>query len=120
MAGYPLSSDLRLALQVAFAEKKVKEKWTEQKVADLAGCSKTTVHHIIAKASNRPAKGSKDLPKVCQVLGVDLGRFLPLDEDQRALLRALSTARAVGRAPEFLLHVESSLKLLLPDRSGSS
>lgn len=123
MAGYPVSDDLRLALQKAYEQRKLKDKWTEQKVADLAGCSKTTVHHIVSATSHRPAKGSLDLSKVCEVLGVDMGAFLPLDDEQRALLRALSKARVVGRSQELLEHVESALKLMkltAPDRTGSS
>ena len=115
-----MSSELQKALQSAFELRKQEDSWTEQKVADLVGCSKTTVHHVVKVSSQRPAKGSKALPKICQVLGVDLAAFLPLDEEQRGLLRALAIARAVGRADDFLEHVKLGVKLVTHNGSGSS
>jgi transcriptional regulator with XRE-family HTH domain len=120
VAGFPLSSELRDALQAAYTRKKTAEGLTEQKIADLVGCSKTTVHHVVTK-SHRPAKGSKDLPRICQVLEVDLGAYLPLDEEQRQVLRALARTRAAGRGEDFIEAVELAVRhLTTPERRGSS
>lgn len=112
MAGFPISDDLRIALNAAYELRKAKDDWTYQTVADLAKCSRTTVYHVVSLTTHRAAKGSVELPRICEALGVDLVAFLPLDDEQRELLRILALARREKSAADFMDVVHTQEKII--------
>lgn len=100
---YPISEELREAMRAA----RLRLKLTNAELARrLGGVQDTIVYNIIDEGGRRD-KSSIHLPRLAKELEIDLVEWMPVDDDQRRILRALEDVReAGGEVATFVAEVE--------------
>jgi hypothetical protein len=82
-------------------------------VAKLLGVKPPSLHEFLHTAG----AGSKVLPKLYKLYGIDTYESLALDEEQRELLRILDEARGRGRDGSAIV---SAFRVLVSDTPGTA
>jgi len=102
---WPVTERLRNAMRARMTEE---GQGAQKRVADAAGITETTLSNILSGRN----KGSEHLPKVCEAMGLDMWEFMPLDDEQRRVLRALDIARKAKQGEKFTNEVEGRAEWL--------
>jgi transcriptional regulator with XRE-family HTH domain len=79
---------------------------SQRDVAMKAGIAEATLSQLLGGRN----KGSEFLPQVCEAMGLDMWEYMPLDTEQRRVLKALEAARRSGHGQEFTAEAEVRAK----------
>ncbi len=102
---WPITDPLRNAMQARIKEM---GDGAQRLIAEKVGISEPTLSQLLGGRN----KGSEYLPEVCAAMGLDMWEFMPLDEDQRRVLKALEAARKAGQGEQFTSEAENRAKWL--------
>lgn len=102
---WPVTDALRDAMRARIKEM---GDGAQKLIAEKAGISEPTLSHLLGGRN----KGSEYLPGVCAAMGLDMWEFMPLDEEQRRVLKALEAARKAGQGETFAAEAESRARWL--------
>lgn len=108
---WPVTDSLRNAMQARIKEM---GDGAQKLIAEKAGISEPTLSLLLSGRN----KGSEFLPGVCGAMGLDMWEFMPLDDDQRRVLKALEEARKAGQGEQFTAEAESRAKWLEAHATG--